>query len=182
MFDLDAFIASCVDAGPGPEGSRLVEERMSEAVSDPEGLRAALSGGGLTSIADAILHRSDDLTILNVALPPNAVSPPHDHTMWAVIGIYEGCEENTFFTREEEGLVERNERAVRAGEAVRLGDGVIHAIANGSPETTLGLHVYGGDLVAAKRRMWHPKTGEELPYEAGQFFRWTAEMARERGA
>jgi predicted metal-dependent enzyme (double-stranded beta helix superfamily) len=95
-----------------------------------------------------------------------------------VIGIYEGQENNTFYRRSANGLEEVNRRAIHAGEAVMLGPEVIHAIQNPLAESTLGLHVYGGDLAAATRSMWHPHSRAELPYETPQFFRWCAELAR----
>ena len=33
------------------------------------------------------LHRSADLTILNVVWAPRMTIMPHDHRMWAVIGV-----------------------------------------------------------------------------------------------
>ena len=35
----------------------------------------------------------------------------------------------------------------------------------------------GGDIFAAKRSMWHPRTGEELPYDVPQFFKRCKELA-----
>jgi predicted metal-dependent enzyme (double-stranded beta helix superfamily) len=102
--------------------------------------------------------------------------------MWAVIGIYEGQEDNTFYRRSGKELEEVNRREISAGEAVLLGPDVIHAIENPLGSSTLGLHVYGGDLFAAKRSMWHPRTGEELPYDVPQFFKWCAELAKSPSA
>ena len=45
------------------------------------------------------LHRSADLTILNVIWAPRMTIMPHNHTMWAVIGIYTGREDNIFWRR-----------------------------------------------------------------------------------
>jgi predicted metal-dependent enzyme (double-stranded beta helix superfamily) len=116
--------------------------------------------------------------VLNATLYPHFTSPPHDHRMWAVIGIYEGQENNTFYRRSAQGLEEVNRREIRAGEAVLLGPDVIHAIANPFAASTLGLHVYGGDLGATRRSMWHPHSRKELPFESPQFFEWCAELAR----
>jgi hypothetical protein len=30
--------------------------------------------------------------------------------------------------------------------------------------------------------MWHPRTGEELPYDVPQFFKWCKELAEAPGA
>jgi hypothetical protein len=42
------------------------------------------------------LHHDRDLTILNVRWTPGMAAYPHDHRMWALIGVYGGREDNTF--------------------------------------------------------------------------------------
>ena len=42
------------------------------------------------------------------------VFKPHDHRMWAVIGIYSGREENTFFRRAEQGLKRHGTKQLNA--------------------------------------------------------------------
>ena len=133
-------------------------------------------------VLDAPLIRSPELTVLNVTLRPGVLSIPHDHRMWAVIGIYQGEEANAFYRRQGEGLAEVNHRTLRAGEAMLLGEDVVHAIENPLPTPTLGLHVYGGDLLGAERSMWDPKTGREHPYDVPQFYAWSRELAQSRKA
>jgi predicted metal-dependent enzyme (double-stranded beta helix superfamily) len=43
------------------------------------------------------LYSSADLTILNVVWGPRMTIMPHNHRMWAVIGIYTGREDNIFW-------------------------------------------------------------------------------------
>ena len=40
-----------------------------------------------------LLHQADDLTVLNVVWAPRMSIYPHDHRMWAIIGIYGGRED-----------------------------------------------------------------------------------------
>ena len=182
MFDLDAFIEACQRLVREPHAPKLALELMREAVTDGPAVAAAVTplGAGANAL-DAPLFRSPELTILNATLRPGFVSIPHDHGMWAVIGIYEGEEANTFYRRAGAGLEESNHRRVHAGEAILLGEEVVHAIENPLPTPTLGLHVYGGDLVAARRSMWDAG-GAEHPYDIPQFFRWSGELARSRKA
>lgn len=181
MFDLQDFVGSCERLVGAPDGARRVLELMQRAVRDPEATRAGVPAGDSgRAILDAPLFRTPHLTVLNVTLYPRFVSAPHDHRMWAVIGIYEGHENNTFYRRSGGRLEVVNQRALRAGEAMLLGPEVIHAIENPLHSRTLGLHVYGGDLVAAQRSMWDPHDGAERPYEAPQFFEWCAELTRAR--
>jgi len=178
MFDLGGFIESCKQFAGAPEGTRRVLDLMRSVVGDAEAIKSAIvPGESRRAIRDLTLFRSSDLLVLNAAVYPHFKSPPHDHRMWAVIGIYEGQENNIFYRRSGEGLEEINRREITAGEAVLLGPEVIHAIENPLGSSTLGLHVYGGDIFAAARSMWHPRTGEELPYDIPQFFKWCKELA-----
>jgi predicted metal-dependent enzyme (double-stranded beta helix superfamily) len=182
MFDVQEFIVSCKQFVGAPDGASRVLDLIRSVVGDAEGIKSAVVSGERTSpIRDASLFRSSELFVLNATLKPHVKSPPHDHRMWAVIGIYEGQENNIFYRRAAKGLEEIDRREIRAGEAILVGPEVIHAIENPLGSSTLGLHVYG-DLVAAKRSMWHPGTGEELPYDVPQFFKWCAELAESPSA
>ena len=179
MFDLQDFITGCKQFVGATDGARRVLDLVRSVVGDAEAIKSAIVPGGDSprAIRDLTLFRSEELFVFNAAVYPHLKSPPHDHRMWAVIGIYEGQENNTFYRRSDKGLEEINRREIRAGAAIFLGPEVIHAIENPLSSTTLGLHVYGGDISAAKRSMWHPRTGEELPYDAPQFFKWCKELA-----
>ena len=183
MFDLEAFIDACQRLVREPHAPKHALELMRAAVADPAAVaRAVTPLDGRANALDAPLFRSPELTVLNATLRPGFVSIPHDHGMWAVIGIYEGEEANTFYRRAGDGLEPSNHRTIHAGEAIILGEDVIHAIENPLERQTFGLHVYGGDLVAAKRSMWDPGEGREHPYDIPQFFRWSGELARSRKA
>jgi predicted metal-dependent enzyme (double-stranded beta helix superfamily) len=182
MFDLQEFIVSCKQFVEAPDGARRVLDLMRSVVGDAEGIKSVVRGASGQTIRDLSLFRSSELFVFNATVYPHLKSPPHDHRMWAVIGIYEGQENNTFYRRAGKGLEEINRREIRAGEAILLGPEVIHAIENPFGASTLGLHVYGGDLFAAKRSMWHPRTGEELPYDVPQFFKWCAELTESPSA
>jgi predicted metal-dependent enzyme (double-stranded beta helix superfamily) len=183
MFDFEAFIEDCRRLVGEPHPARRVLERMRDAVADPEALaRAVPPLPPNAGTFDAPLFRSPELTVLNVTLRPGALSAPHDHHMWAVIGIYGGVETNTFYRRTAGRLVEANRRTVPTGEAVLLGEDVIHTVENPLETPTRGLHVYGGDLLGAARSMWDPKTGREAPYDIPQFMVWGRELAEARAA
>lgn len=183
MFDLERFIGDCRRLAALGETKQILD-LMRDAVRDPEALGRAVTPlePGVGVLDAPPLYRSADLTVLNVTLRPGVLSIPHDHRMWAVIGIYEGQETNTFYRRADNGLDTANTRQVAAGEAILLGPDVVHAIENPLPTQTLGLHVYGGDLFAAPRSMWSPHDGQEHAYDIAQFTRWSADLARSRRA
>jgi hypothetical protein len=187
MFDLEVFIEDCRRLVGDPHAPRRALELMREAMADPEGVAKAVTPlEAKVGALDAPLFRSSELTVLNVTLRPRILTIPHDHRMWAAIGIYEGEEENTFYRRAGDavggGLEEANRRTVRKGEAMLLGEDVVHAIENPLATPTLGLHVYGGDLIGAQRSMWDPRTGREHPYDIPTFYRWGRDLALSRRA
>ena len=183
MFDLEAFIDECRRLAGEAHAPKHVLELMRAAMAQPQAVAEAVApqGPGVGAL-DAPLFRSPELTVLNVALRPGAITIPHDHRMWAVIGIYEGEEANTFYRRSGSGLEEANRRTIHAGEAILLGEDVVHAIENPLGAQTLGLHVYGGDLLAAPRSMWDPKEGREHPYDVPRFYGWCRDLAQSRTA
>jgi predicted metal-dependent enzyme (double-stranded beta helix superfamily) len=112
-----------------------------------------------------IWHLSPTLTVLNAVWPPGMTLYPHDHRMWAVIGIYGGQEDNTFYRRHDGRLVASGGKDLRQRDVVLLGDSTIHAVHNPLRSYTGAIHVYGGDFVNAARSQWDPETLLEEPYD-----------------
>ena len=175
--DVDEIVARCQAAIAETTPPLAVRDVLDELVRDPATLDAAVGevdGGGITR-----LHVADDLTVLRVAWTPGMVLYPHDHRMWAVIGIYGGQEDNTFFRRTPEGLKESGGRELPAGDVLVLGDDAIHAVANHRREYAVALHVYGGDFFAPGRSEWDWETLTERPRDVDRTLRLFAE-AEER--
>jgi predicted metal-dependent enzyme (double-stranded beta helix superfamily) len=105
------------------------------------------------------------LTILNVLWGPGMSLYPHDHRMWAVIGIYSGRENNAFYRRSEAGLTVHGTKALNIKETIPLGEAVIHAVTNPLDKITAAIHVYGGDFFAVPRSEWDPLTFQERPFD-----------------
>ncbi len=177
-FELDRFILDCKDAVVQPRPAEAVLALMQEAMSDVVGVRGALQSILGDSLSDASLFRSSELFIVNNVLVPGVVTPPHNHTTWAVIGVYGGREDNTFYRKSTTGLQEIARKEFRVGSSIFLDPGVIHAVANPLEVPTLAIHVYGADLVTARRSMWNPHTLEACDYEPAQFLKWCAELRR----
>jgi predicted metal-dependent enzyme (double-stranded beta helix superfamily) len=124
---------------------------------------AVLKGLGEPSSAGIqTLFRSDSLTILNVIWGPHMTLFPHNHQMWAVIGIYTGREDNIFWRRipgAPAGQLEAaGARALREKDAEPLGHNIIHSVTNPIPRLTGAIHVYGGDFFAPGRSEWDPES------------------------
>jgi predicted metal-dependent enzyme (double-stranded beta helix superfamily) len=163
MFESSRFIQDCRDALREANSHAAVKEVVARAVNEPGDVLKALGEpklGGLQA-----LYRSDTLTILNVLWGPGMSLYPHDHGMWAVIGIYSGREDNTFYRKDESGLTAHSAKTLEIKDTIPLGDAVIHAVTNPLDKITAAIHVYGGDFFAVPRREWDPRTFEERAFD-----------------
>jgi len=166
-FDLDQFIADCRLALAEDQSHKSVREVVARAVADPA---SVLKGLGEPKRAEVQkLYHSEDLTILNVIWGPRMTIMPHNHQMWAVIGVYTGREDNIFWRRTpggENGKVEAaGARALCEKDAEPLGRNVIHSVTNPISRLTGAIHVYGGDFFGAERSEWDPDTLLEHRYD-----------------
>jgi predicted metal-dependent enzyme (double-stranded beta helix superfamily) len=87
----------------------LVREVVARAVSDPTAVVAGLGEPRRAEVQR--LYSSAELTILNVIWGPLMTIMPHDHLMWAVIGVYTGRENNIFWRQVQEEAGARVEAA-----------------------------------------------------------------------
>src|SRR5215475_7612378 len=164
-FELERFIADCCAARRVDASHKLVREVVARAVSEPG---AALQGLGEPKRAQVQkLFHSPELTILNVIWAPKMTIMPHDHRMWAVIGVYSGREDNIFWRRlpGQGGRLEAaGAKALSTGDAEPLGHNIIHSVTNPIGRLTGAIHVYGGDFFRAERSEWDPETLLEERY------------------
>jgi predicted metal-dependent enzyme (double-stranded beta helix superfamily) len=163
VFEIEAFIAQCQAALREHSPQLAVKELMAEACSRPDQIAAAL--GAATKAEIATLHHAPELTVLRVIWAPGMAIYPHDHRMWAVIGLYGGQEDNTFFGRTRAGLGRRGEKVLERGDVTLLGAEVIHAVTNPRRVFAEAIHIYGGDFFNEPRSEWDPLTLEERPYD-----------------
>ena len=177
MFDLDRFIADCGDAVAADPTHKAACEVVARAVSDPA---AVLHGLGEPSCAGVeALYRGADLTILNVIWAPRMTIMPHNHLIWAVIGVYTGREDNIFWRRvpgAEDGRIEAaGAKSLGERDAEPLGRDIIHTVTNPLSRLTGAIHVYGGDFFAVSRSEWDPENLLERRYDAERAMRLFAE-------
>jgi predicted metal-dependent enzyme (double-stranded beta helix superfamily) len=97
---------------------------------------------------------------------------PHNHQMWAVIGIYTGREDNIFWRRVPGGqggkLEAAGAQALCEKDAEPLGGNIIHSVTNPIPRLTGAIHIYGGDFFGVERSEWDPETLQEGPYDVAK--------------
>lgn len=159
--DLDRFVEDCITANRESDPQAAVLEVLARAVRTPRALLSAL--GEPMEAAIRVLHRSKSLTIFNATWTPQMNLMPHNHLMWANIGIYTGREDNLIWRKAPAGLEAFGARALFAGDATALPVDVIHSVTNPLPRFTGGIHIYGGDFFATTRSQWNPETRQEEP-------------------
>jgi predicted metal-dependent enzyme (double-stranded beta helix superfamily) len=171
-FDLDRFIEDCRTALRADPPQKAVREVLARALSG-RSLRDGLGEPKRAEIRK--LYNAPDLTILNVTWAPEMTVMPHDHRMWAIIGIYAGREDNIFWRRikdEAGGQIEAaGARALGEGDCCTLGPDIIHSVTNPIPRCTGALHIYGGDFFTRERSEWDPETLLEKPYSSAKTLR-----------
>ena len=159
MFDLEQFVSDCRAALKEDAAQPAVREVVARAVSDPA---AVLKSLGEPKRAEMqTLYRADDLTILNVIWAPWMTLLPHNHQMWAIIGIYTGREDNIFWRRlagHPTKVEAAGARALSEKDAQPLGRDIIHSVTNPIPRLTGAIHVYGGDFFGVPRSEWDAET------------------------
>ena len=173
MLDLDRLIADCRDALTQDRAEVVIRDLVARAVADRAAAEAALGRPGRGGLFT--LHHSAELTIVNVVWTPGMAIYPHEHGMWAVIGLYGGREDNTFYRRGPRGLEAAGDRRLEAAETALLGEAVIHAVANPLRTFTGAIHVYGGDFFHTPRSEWTPDTLVERPFDVERARRVYAE-------
>jgi predicted metal-dependent enzyme (double-stranded beta helix superfamily) len=164
MFELDRFIADCRSALAEDSSHKAVRDVVARAVAEPDAVLKGLGAPNRAALAK--LHHGPDLTILNVVWGPHMTIMPHNHNMWAVIGVYTGREDNIFWRRLPEGkrVEAAGAKALCVKDAAPLGPDIIHSVTNPIPRLTGAIHVYGGDFFATARSEWDPESLTEGRY------------------
>ena len=183
MFDRERFIADCCAAIVADPSHKAVREVVARAVSEPAAVLKAL--GAPTKAGVHKIHHSGEITILNVVWAPYMTILPHNHRMWAVIGVYTGREDNIFWRRVSHPSGDRVEaagaKALSVRDAEPLGRDIIHSVTNPIPRFTGAIHVYGGDFFGAVRSEWEPETLTERPYDVEKNMRLFEEAQKRWG-
>jgi len=148
MFETAAFIAGCLSALNERTPELAIKELVAEAVSQPSEVQTTL--GPATQAGLVPLYRSEQLTVLKVLWAPGMSLYPHEHGMWAVIGIYGGQENNVFYRHTKELIAPAGGRSLEVKDTVLLGADVVHGVTNRQRVFAEAIHVYGGDFLALR--------------------------------
>jgi predicted metal-dependent enzyme (double-stranded beta helix superfamily) len=161
LIEMQKFIEDCIAANKDSNPQEAVKEVLARGVSNPKAMLKAI--GEPTEAGLKVFLRSKDLTIFAASWTPQMNLMPHDHHMWANIGIYTGREDNIIWKRNKESLEANDVRCLFAGDIATLNTNAIHSVTNPLQRFTGGLHIYGGDFFATERSQWDPDTMIEEP-------------------
>ena len=166
MFNKEAFIEQCKSVAHLEDSHKRIKVILEDALKDPKSIMNEL--GRPTEAGVQTLYEASNLSILNFVWAPGMELHPHNHNLWAIIGIYNGVEENTFYVRKDDAIVRQNSKNIETGCAMMLGKDVIHSVKNTSTEFTGGIHIYGGNFVGVERSQWDESPRKEVPYNMEQ--------------
>ena len=159
--DLERFVADCIAANSETDAQSAVKEVLARAVSSPNAVLAAVGQPDRAGIVP--IHRSETLTIFNARWTPQMNLMPHNHLMWANIGIYTGREDNIFWRETDASVAAFYAEALFQKDTAALPIDAVHSVTNPLLRFTGGIHIYGGDFFGTTRSQWNPETLEEEP-------------------
>lgn len=161
--DVEGLVEDLKRAGKGADGQPAVRAVLERAVSEPGALLAGI--GEPREAGIHTLYHGPDLTILNVVWAPLMVLLPHNHKMWATIGIYTGREDNILWRSAGPRVGAFGAASLSEKDVFNLPDDAIHSVVNPISRLTGAIHVYGGDFFAAPRSEWDSDTLRERPFD-----------------
>jgi predicted metal-dependent enzyme (double-stranded beta helix superfamily) len=164
--DIDRFVADCVAANEEADAQAAVNQVLARTVSTPRAVLAALGDPDTAGLN--VLLSSPTLTIFAATWTPQMNLMPHDHLMWANIGIYTGREDNIFWKRTSDGIKAFGADALFIRDTAMLAENAIHSVTNPLQRFTGGIHIYGGDFFDTTRSQWNPETLEEKPSDGAK--------------
>ena len=162
-FDLGRFIDDLKRARAESDSQAAVRDVVARAVSEPREVLHVL--GEPREAGLHTLHRDKELTVLNVVWAPLMVLLPHNHQMWATIGIYTGREDNITWQRSGPAIEASGAASLSEKEVFDLPAPAIHSVTNPIRRLTGAIHVYGGDFFAPGRSEWDSETLRERPLD-----------------
>ena len=90
---------------------------------------------------------------------------PHNHNMWASIGIYTGREDNILWESRGDSVSAARAASLSQKDVFGLSADAIHSVTNPIGRLTGAIHIYGGDFFAPGRSEWDAETLRERSWD-----------------
>lgn len=132
-------------------------------------------GGGIAAYA---LYRAEDasLCVFSFVIPPDTVTPIHDHGSWGLVGIYRGEQAETYYRRLDDGsepgkavLEQMDTQILRTGEFYPLlPEGRdIHSVGSTKAGSSLSIHLLANDTGCVDRNTYDLKAQTVKHFRSG---------------
>lgn len=113
----------------------------------------------------------DRFSVLSFVWRPGQKTPLHNHTVWGMVGQLRGQERSTNYYPQADGSYSAGESLVFSpGQVATVSPNThdIHIVENdSSDQTSISIHVYGGNMGRTQRTVFDPITGAEKPFISG---------------
>ena len=110
-------------------------------------------------------------SVVSFVWAPGQKTPIHNHTVWGILGQLRGEEKDTPYYRQVDGSFKAGKASICAPgnvDIVSPSTHDIHVVENSHlDQTSISIHVYGGNIGRIKRSVFDPATGIEKPFVSG---------------
>jgi predicted metal-dependent enzyme (double-stranded beta helix superfamily) len=168
---------------PLEERLAAIRPHFSQMMADPTWLpeefrRTSERGKMGQGIANWLLYRDGEgsLSLSALVLPPRVTTPVHDHLAWGLVGLYVGEQEEEVYEptspvepddrHAELMLVARNHLIAGSFYTLIPPGGDIHRVIAAGDVDSISLHLLANDVGCAWRHVFHPESGEVVPFQS----------------
>lgn len=113
----------------------------------------------------------DRFSIVSFVWGPGQKTPVHNHTVWGMVGQLRGEEKGTPYFRQPEGGFKAGKSSICPPghiDTVSPNTHDIHVVENNLlDQTSISIHVYGGNIGRIQRSVFDPITGAEKSFVSG---------------
>lgn len=113
----------------------------------------------------------DRFSIVSFVWGPGQKTPVHNHTVWGMVGQLRGEEKGTPYYRQAEGGFQAGESCICSPgdvDTVSPNTHDIHVVENNlSDQTSISIHVYGGNIGKIERSVFDPISGAKKSFVSG---------------
>ena len=113
----------------------------------------------------------DRFSIVSFVWGPGQKTPIHNHTVWGMVGQLRGEERGTPYYRQADGSFKAGHSSISLPghvDTVSPATHDIHVVENHlSDQTSISIHVYGGNIGKIQRSVFDPVTGVEKSFVSG---------------
>ena len=122
-------------------------------------------------IGQWLLFRAADrsLCLFSLVVPPESMTPVHDHLAWGLVGLYKGTQDEEFYEPGGGQLRLVRQRPLQPGDYYALlpPRDDVHRVRTTSNVTSVSIHLLANDTGCVLRHTFDERTGEARPFRSG---------------